>query len=193
MFKLFKKKTQQHLVKTPLLFTYKDKSGNRWFQYENILQLPAKRAIAAEVATRFAEMNLTKPILKELIAEMKKKANEGDIVSLFTLLNEIDFRLDFIGEEETLLELAACFFCIEGEDPEDFLDSYRKKKIEILKNDSDAKGFFLQRAFEHTTKFSNMSETIIQDYLNQNQTNAEKLIQTLLRSKSGNMSMKSTI
>ena len=188
MFKLFKKKkpTTTIIEKVPVSFLYESKGGVRWFKYDNNLQLPAKRAIAAEVATRFAEMNLTKTILKNVIQEMKKHANSGDIVSLFALINEVQFRLDYIGEEETLLELAACYFCIEGEDQEDFQESFRKKKIDILKDDSEAKGFFLQKAFELTMKFSDMSGTIIQDYLKLNKVDAEKLLQILRQSKSGN-------
>ena len=107
----FKKQKQQPIKEQRTLEVreiYKDSFGNRWFEYVNPLQLPAKRAIAAEVATRFAEMNITKENLRTLMAEMKKRANEGNIVEVFQLLAEIEFRLEFLGEEETLLELACC-------------------------------------------------------------------------------------
>jgi len=181
-----KKQQQQQFEKIPTQFIYESKDGTRWFKFENILQLPAKRAISAEVATRFADMNLTKETLTVLIEEMKKAANAGEIVTLFSLLHEIEFRLQFIGEEETLIQLAACYFLIEGEDPADFVESYRNKKIEILKNDSDARGFFLQRSFEFTTNFSQQSGTIILDFLKANQQNAEKLDQILRALKLGN-------
>ena len=196
MFKLFKKKKKQQptpIEKVPISFVYESTDGSRWYQYDNILQLPAKRAIAAEVATRFAEMNLSKPLFKKLIDEMKKHANNGDIVSLFALINEVEFRLDYIGEEETLLELATCYFCLEGEDQNDYTEGYRKKKLEIFNEDSDCKGFFLDKAFEHTTNFSNMSGTIIRDYLKLNKVNEGKLLRLLRQPKSGIMSTKSTI
>ena len=67
---------------------YEDKKGNKWYTYTNPMAIPAKRAIAAEVATRFAEMNLTKDNLITLMAEMKKKAVDpirAEVVARFLL------------------------------------------------------------------------------------------------------------
>ena len=88
------KKTQQ-LVKNvgrkiAVTKVYTDKFGNDWYEYTNPMSIPAKRAIAAEVATRFADMNLTKANFLVLMNEMKKKANEGNIVDLFSILGEVD-------------------------------------------------------------------------------------------------------
>jgi len=166
-------KQQQRKISVKKVFT--DKFGNSWYEYTNALQLPAKRAIAAEVATRFAEMNLTKSNLKLLINEMKKKANDGNIVELFSLLAEIEYRLDFVGEEQTLMELACCYYLIDGEDESEFQDLYREKKMEIFKTDEGAKDFFITGAFQYTIKYSDMSETVIHDYLRMNVPNAEKL------------------
>jgi len=176
MFKLFKRKQQQQQQrKISVKKVFTDKFGNSWYEYTNPLQLPAKRAIAAEVATRFAEMNLTKSNLKLLINEMKKKANDGNIVELFSLLAEIEYRLDFVGEEQTLMELACCYYLIDGEDESEFQDLYREKKMEIFKTDEGAKDFFITGAFQYTIKYSDMSETVIHDYLRMNVPNAEKL------------------
>jgi hypothetical protein len=184
--KWFKKKQRHEELerKVALNPVYKDKFGNQWYEYANPMQIPAKRAIAAEVATRFADMSLTKENFLLLLAEMKKKANEGNVVELFNLLGEIEFRLNFIGEEETLKELAVCYYVIEGEDEADFTDLYREKKLDILKNDSEAKAFFLQGAFSHTIAYSNMSEIDINDYLIQNAPNEKMLRDTLLELKS---------
>lgn len=182
----FKKKQRQIKSERKIALNpiYEDKFGNQWYEYANPLQLPAKRAIAAEVATRMAEMNLTKENFIVLLEEMKKKANEGNVVELFGLLNEIEFRLNFIGEEETLKELAICYYVIEGEDEADFTDLYREKKLEIFKLDSDAKAFFLQGAFSHTIKYSTMSEIDINEYLLQNAPNEKQLRDILLELKS---------
>lgn len=162
---------------------YKDKFGNQWYEYVNPLQLPAKRAIAAEVATRFADMNLTRDNLILLMNEMKKKANEGNIVELFNLLGEIEYRLTFLGEEETLKELAMCYYIIEGEDEADFTDLYRQKKLDVFRDDPDAKAFFIKGAFTHTINYSNMSEVDITEYLIQNVPNEKQLSDILLQLK----------
>lgn len=194
--KLFKRKQQQEIKEKErqieLKQVYTDKFGNKWYEYVNPMQLPAKRAIAAEVATRFAEMNLTKESMQNVFAEMKKNANSGDIISLFSLLNELEFRLNFIGEEQTLLELAACYFVMGGEDETDFTDIDKNKKMSVLKADSDAKAFFLKGAFGYTMKYSSMSEVDILDYLIANAPNEERLSQIMQERSSQNTSTIST-
>lgn len=189
--KWFKRKQQQNesvkvesVVKTgsqiPLRAIFLDKEGRNWYEFENPMTIPAKRAIAAEVATKMQEMNITKENLIQLMVKMKEYANQGKIVDLFALLNEIEFRLNFIAEEETLINLAACYFVIDGEDETDFSDVERIKKVNYIKDNKEAFNFFVQRAFEYTTNYSNMSEIDIQEYLLQNAQNAERLKKALL-------------
>ena len=182
IFKLFRKKQQQpkqQQSRIPLKKIYTDNDGVNWYEFENMLTIPAKRAIAAEIATRFAEMNLTKSQLTRLFAEMKKKANDGNIVELFHLMGEIEFRLNYIGEEQTLLELAACYFVIDGEDETGFDEGHRQMKLDKFKNDSDCHDFFLQRAFTYTINYSNSSGTDIIEFLKKMEPESEKLNQIL--------------
>ena len=192
--KWFKRKQQQNesvkvetVVKTgsqvPLREIYVDKDGRKWYEFENPLMIPAKRAIAAEVATKMQEMNLTKDVLLELMAKMKDHANKGQIVDLFAILNEIEFRLNFIAEEETLINLAACFFVIDGEDETDFSEVEKNNKINYIKSNGEAFNFFVQRAFSYTTKYSQLSDIDIQEYLTQNAQNVERIKQYLVKQK----------
>jgi hypothetical protein len=148
----FKRKQQQKenikvetVVKTgsqvPLREVYVDKDGRKWYEFENPLMIPAKRAIAAEVATKMQEMNLTKDALLQLMAKMKEYANQGKIVDLFSVLHEIEFRLNFIAEEETLINLAACYFVIEGEDETEFSEVEKNNKVSYIKSNSEAFNF----------------------------------------------------
>jgi hypothetical protein len=188
----FKRKQQQKenikvetVVKTgskvPLKEVYVDKDGRKWYEFENPLMIPAKRAIAAEVATKMQEMNLTKDALTQLIAKMKEYANQGKIVDLFSILHEIEFRLNFIAEEETLINLAACYFVIDGEDETEFSEVEKNNKVNYIKSNSEAFNFFVQRAFEFTTKYSQLSDIDIQEYLTLNAQNAERIQQYLLK------------
>lgn len=189
--KLFKRRQQQESVKhltgsiIPLKKVFTDSRGVDWFEYDNPLTMPAKRAIAAEVATRFASMNVTKDVLKQVIEQMKQRANAGNIVELFAILGELEFRLDFLGEEETLVELAACYFIEDGENETEFNEVIRKKKVELFKSRPDLFDFFVQRAFEHTINFSNISEADILDYLNRNALQNERLLRFLREAKLG--------
>lgn len=171
---------------------YRDRLGNIWYEYANPMQISAKRAVAAEVATRFADMNLTKQNLLVLMDEMKKKANAGQIVDLFQLLAEIEFRLNFIGEEETLKELACCYFLINDEPEDDFAQKYRELKLNVFKEDGHARDFFIHGAFQHTINYSSMSEVDILDYLNQNAPSVERLNQIMQTLKSEDTLTKST-
>lgn len=189
--KWFKRKQQQNesikvesVVKTgsqiPLKPIFVDAQGRNWYEFENPMTIPAKRAIAAEVATRMQEMNLTKESLLELMAKMKDHANKGQIVELFALLNEIEFRMNFIAEEDTLINLAAAYFVIDGEDETDFSEVDKSKKVAYIKENKEAFNFFVQRAFEFTTNYSNMSEIDIQEFLLQNAHNVERIKKYLL-------------
>ena len=189
--KLFKRKQQQNesvkvesVVKTgsqiPVKAIFLDKEGRNWYEFENPMTIPAKRAIAAEVATKMQEMNITKENLIQLMGKMKEYANQGKIVDLFAILHEIEFRLNFIAEEETLINLAACYFVIEGEDETDFSEIDKIKKVNYIKDNKEAFNFFVQRAFEYTTNYSDMSEIDIQEYLLQNAQNVERLKKHLL-------------
>jgi hypothetical protein len=178
-------------MKIPLERVFIDDDGDEWFQYANIMTIPARRAIAAEIATRFAEMNMTNESMTVFIDSMKKAANNGNIVELFHLLSEIEFRLTYIGEENTLIELAACYFVLNGEDESDFSDVWKAKKIEKIKSSGRSKDFFLERAFAFTTKFSELSANDIHVYLKANAPSNERFNQILHRLKSGDILTKS--
>lgn len=191
----FHKKREERRIKRDLIDTsialkevYRDKNGNTWREYVNPLQMPATRAIAAEVATRFAEMNLTKEVLQALINEMKARANEGDIVSLFAILDEIDFRLSFLGEEETLIELATIYYVIDGEDETKLEEPFKEIKKNAILSDPEAKAFFLRKAWQLTEKFGAMSDKDIAAYLNRNAAQAKKILRFLRDSKSAGTS-----
>ena len=119
-------------------------------------------------------MNLTKPVLKDLIAKMKEHANRGEIVNVFAILQEIEFRLDFVGEEETLIEIASIYYLIENE-PEQLSPVFQERKKEMLRNDPEAAAFFLQRVFNVITNYSEFSNTDFLKYLTANKVNAERI------------------
>jgi hypothetical protein len=183
----FKRKQQQLWgdantgKKIPLTHIFTDSKGRKWFEYDNPMAMPARRAISAEVATRLQEMNMTKEVMIGLMNKMKEFANNGDIVSLFGILNDMEFRMNFIGEEQTLIELASCYFVVEGEDESSFSEVDRKMKVDFIKEDMEAFNFFVQRAFTLTIRFSQISQADILNYLIQNAQEAEKSVRFLTK------------
>lgn len=175
----------------PLNKIFTDQEGHNWFEYANPLQMPSKRAIAAEVATRFVEMNMTKDQLKTMVDAMKKSANAGNIVEMFHLLAEIEWRLEFIGEEQTLMELAACYYVIDGENETEFNDVFKQSKIDKLKNNQLVRDFFVQRALASTIKFSELSSDDIREFLKVSALENERFTRILHGLKSGTTLTKS--
>ncbi len=178
--------------KIPLKHVFTDSEGFKWYEFMNPLTMSAKRAIAAEVATRFSEMNLTKDQMLILIESMKRNANNGNIVELFNILAELEFRLNYIGEQETLIELATCYFVIQGEDESEFSEIWKQKKKDKLTSDPKLQDFFLQKAFMFTIKSSEISVQDIQDFLKTTLPAKERFNRLLRRLKSENTLTKST-
>lgn len=145
---------------------YTDRLGHRYYAYRDPLQMPIRRLIALESATRFLELNLTRAQLLHFLEQMEQSANRGQIVQLFHYLHEIKTRLSLVGEEECLLQLSACYFLREDEDPQ--TTDLNAEKIACWKQDPEAYAFFLTACLqppEHSeadssTDFPTFSQTI---------------------------------
>jgi hypothetical protein len=116
---------------------------------------------------------------------MKRSANQGNIVEMFHLLAEIEWRLEFIGEEQTMVELAACYYVLNGEDETEFNDVFKQRRIVKLNTNPVVRDFFVERALMSTIKFSELSSVDIQDYLNMSAQENERFSRILQALKSG--------
>lgn len=128
-----------------LVFT--TKLGVKFFAHIDPLTVSAERGVAAEESRRYAEMCLSKKEMKALIAEYKKGVNNQDIVYSHSIIQEMEYRLNYIIEENSLFDLACLYFFIEGEDIKTPSEFYNNKKRELYKSDPDVRGFFLPIAF----------------------------------------------
>lgn len=193
MFSLFKKKPKptpepkpQDIAgkkRIPTRHIYTDKFGNKWFEYVNLMTIPAKRTIRGEVSARFASMKMTPDEMRRIFAAMKKAGNQGNFTDVFALISECEFRLEFIAEEKTLAELAKCYFLIDGEDETDMTEMDMERKQQVFDTDSDCAGFFLDRAFQLTMEYSEHSDQPIQEYLKTNIPDSQMLNHLLQRLK----------
>jgi hypothetical protein len=96
---------------------------------------------------------------------MRELGNKGEIVKMFGILDELEQRVEYGAEEETLMLLASVFFFDEYEDINDYVLGEQMRKMEIWKQDERAKNFFLLKAFHQTKNSINISEQDIARYL----------------------------
>lgn len=156
------KNTALQVIKT-------SKSGVKFYSFIDPLQIPPMRGLAVEQAKRFVDMNITERSLKELIRVFKTECGAGDIVKGMWVIQEIEFRLNFICEKSSLLDLACIYFMLEEENPEVPSDAINRKKHALFNEDPELAGFFLRLALSIVKKFSGKREEDLLNYLQDNE------------------------
>ena len=137
---------------------YTDSQKNKWYKYKNPATMPNVRNLEAQIKAREARMGIMDESLKEMIKKAKEFGNKGNIVDLFSIIKEIELRLDNINDTEILLSLATVYFCLNDENPSTFNRSIQAEKRRIWEEDSECRGFFLCEAFRLTYNYSNISK-----------------------------------
>lgn len=140
---------------------YTDIYGYKYYSLVDASQMSYSRSLQAEAALTQAEYNITRESLIRIVGEMKELANKGDIVSLFSLLEELDFRCAVSGEEETLLTLSSIYVFREDENADGYYPNFQADKISMWKKSDESRSFFLSLGFNITRNFSGISETDI--------------------------------
>lgn len=174
-----------------LELVYTDIFNNKYYQFKPqfIIEIPRIRTIVAEEKLRYIEMYLTKDELKRLMLEMEndltavinaalkgvESDNNSRLSNVFGIINEIKFRLNFLSEENTMLDLSTCYFFLENENPKIIDDNLINKKLECWKKDYNAKDFFLRSAIPYIQKFTNCSADDILNYLKENKQFSERI------------------
>lgn len=164
-----------------LVLAYENKEKNiLFYSQKNPLEVSAMRGVAAEQAKRFASMCLTKETSLSLIKEIKRTINvEQDFVKGFALIQEMQFRLEMICEEDSILELVKLYYFLPNEDPNIPSESLNKLKSKIFKENPEVKAFFLQIGIILLDKFSMKSENDAILYLERTRAIAERILNYL--------------
>lgn len=167
MFKI-KKKTKVN-DKLELIYEFK---GQRYYSFKNPIEnLPAKRAVVAELKAREADMIMDKELLLTYIDKATEALNKGKIAEVAVVLNEIKIRTSLITEETVLLNLAACYVLKEGED----IYEVDFNKVAEWKKDAAMLSFFLGLAKQTIDKFSNISPSDLENYLTESRELLDRL------------------
>lgn len=161
--------------KNPQLTLVYEKDGIKFYGHTNPLEIAPLRGIAIERSRRFMDMNLTKGNLTELIKEIKKAAGENDVVKAFSIVQEIEYRLHFIGEEKSILEFVSIYYLLEDEDPGDYNEVFTERKMKMFEENKDMKGFFLDIGLSLIETFSKLPAKDLKTYLVENQMNADRI------------------
>lgn len=151
------------------------KGGLRFYRFKNPEEFPALRGLAAERAKRFAAMNLTEKELRALVKECKMKAGQQDLVTAFAIIHEIEFRLDFISEENSMLDLACLYYVLEDESPDTPSAEANTRKLAYMKNNPDARAFFLLAALQIINRYGNKSPEELLAYIEETAHLAERI------------------
>lgn len=152
-----------------LSLVYTSAKGIKFYSFTDPLQISAVRGVAAEKAKRFIDMNITERSLKAMIKEFKNMVANQQLVEAFSIIQEIDYRLQFICEENSILDLVCLFYFLEDEDPDVPSEIDNKEKHRIFTEDVQCKAFFLRIGLMLATKFSGKPEGDLLSYLEENQ------------------------
>lgn len=160
--------------------------GVKFYCFENVLNIGALRGLAADKASRFAEMKLTERSMKEIIKEMKREAAAGDLIKAFSLVQEIEYRLNFICEENSILDLVCIYFMLQDENPEFASEATNKRKHKIFEEDPKARAFFLNIGVDLMSKLLKKPAEDLHSYLKENQALSDRLLRFIVAESSIN-------
>ena len=144
---------------------YTDASGVEWRTFETWGDIPANRVIPADLAVRRASMGLTPERLVKAFKEIKEDLNRGDIVGGFSKFDQLERRVNDIPDELLLQDLACVFVVHPDEDPLDFDPKMQRVKLDLWKQDDDARFFFIQLGARYTMDLSDISDAYIRMHI----------------------------
>ena len=144
---------------------YTDTTGLEWRTFEDWMEVPADRIIAADLAVRRASMGLSPERLVQAFREIKEELNKGDIIKGYAMFDQLERRIADIPDESLLQELALIYILHPDENPEEYKPSYQRMKLNLWQSDEDARFFFILMAVRFITSLSNISDDVIRMHI----------------------------
>lgn len=148
-----------------ILPVFRDSKGRQWYAFENPVRMPGNRLTYVEVATRQAQFNMTADTLHQFMVKIEKAMEKGLFIQAAEYIGEIKDRITWAAEVETLLSLSAYYFIVEGEDPKTIVDKTIGEKREFIREDPEARAFFLTASYRIIGELSSTSDSDILAYL----------------------------
>lgn len=144
---------------------YTSGDGTVFYALVDPMNISTLRGLSAEKALRFMEMKITEKELRAVIKKQVQAMNEGDLVTACAITKEIEYRLDFITEERSILDLVCIYYYLKDENPDVPSDEINKKKLSIILSDFEAKCFFLRTGLHLCKLLSETQEKDLLSYL----------------------------
>jgi hypothetical protein len=191
--KLFRRNSfpdSKHIIK--YAFTC---GGIDYYQFEDVFNLPYKRALQSLIYYREVSINADVQFLKQHVQAVKNcltpKSKGGiiDLQSVFTLNEQLSQRLQLPPDTEILYKLASVVYFDKNEKPETYEFDYGAKKIEHWKKHSLVKDFFLQQPILELLPFLRESGENLQTFQQINQKIKSKHLEKVLAKLSSEQKM----
>ncbi len=128
------------------------------------------RYVAANAQNIYSSTGATKEVLQKICEHAVKLCNTQDIPTLKTdiglLMNNILSRLTYPVDEDCALRMAAIFYLLPDEEPNECHDIILRKKIEMAKSNPKLYDFFLSRGLLNTPAYKELLDCLNdRDYL----------------------------
>lgn len=143
------------------ILVHTDKKGNRWYVYNDPLQMHVSRKLDLEDSEGFLTMNLTREWLLDHCRLMTECLNSGKIVDAVIHQTELETRLKMNWSREALVHFCISYYMINDEPEEPSPTHYLLKK-ELVLNDPSLQSFFLDDVFKRYKLFT---QDLQQDFL----------------------------
>lgn len=164
-----------------LIEVYEDQKKNKWYGLRNPLEISAVRGIAAERAERFVGLMISEKELKLALEAHSEAAKKFDVVTCFAIIADLKHRLEFICEENSVLDLAGIYYYMQDENPAIPSEAIDEKKRKIWQEDSQCRAFFLHMGLALTKKFKDTPEEDLLKFMNQTREIAERIYRYIPR------------
>jgi len=118
--------------------------GKEFYQFKNMLDMPAPRYQRIQEFIREAEMRITSKELNETVDLVKDALNKGKVTDAIVLLTIIENLSNLYIETDTFYRLFTCLFFDLDEDITDYDFDYNEDKIKLFKSQPATAFFFNQ-------------------------------------------------
>ena len=140
--------------------------GKEFYQFKNMLDMPAPRYQRIQEFIREAEMRITSKELNETIELVKDALNKGKVTDAIILLSIIENLSNLYIETDTFYRLFTCLFFDLDEDITDYDFDYNEYKIKLFKS-QPATAFFFNQPMRSYLPQIDISEKDLEVFLKQ--------------------------
>ncbi len=134
-------------------------AGVEYFQFQDVFNLPYKRALKALMYYREVSLNCDREFLQAHVQAVRNALSVTstkkviDITSAYVMNEQLAQRLQLPPDVEMLYKLASIVYFDKHENPEDYEFEYGAKKIAFWKEHETVESFFLQKPLQELLPF----------------------------------------